>query len=237
MINSFTYNGVSSEFYGLYVGGQRTFGSPQRNITKTSIPGRNGDLIRDNGKYNNVEIAYNIVVMDDFVDTAIAVNNWLLSVVGYAELTDTYHPDHFRKAAVSGAIDYTTSAYNLTGKAQVVFDCMPQRFLLTGKVPVLQYSDFTITNPTTFASKPLIRVSGTGTCTVTIGNQIITLTNVDGYIDIDCETMNCYDDVANRNSDVILGSQGFPTLPPGDTGIALGEGTSSVRIIPRWWEL
>lgn len=65
MINSFTFNGVSSETIGLYVGGQNTFGAPQRDVTKISIPGRNGDLVRDNGKFLNSEISYNVVAMEN----------------------------------------------------------------------------------------------------------------------------------------------------------------------------
>jgi phage-related protein len=237
VINSFTFNGVSSETIGLYVGGQKTFGAPQRDVTKVSIPGRNGDLVRDNGRFLNTEIAYNVVAMDDFTETAMSVRNWLMSVKGYARLEDTYHPDHFRIARVTGTIDFETSAYNKTGKAQVVFDCRPQRFLKSGETAVILSAEGTVTNPTLFDAKPLIRVRGSGDCSVTIGNQIIAIEDVDGYVDIDCETMNCYNGTVNCNSKVTLGAQGFPVLPPGNTGIDFAGGTTSVEITPRWWEI
>jgi len=242
MINSFTFNGVSSETIGLYVGGQNTFGAPQRDVTKVSISGRNGDLVRDNGRFLNSEISYNVVAMENFAETAMAVRNWLLSVIGYARLEDTYHPDHFRMARVSDTISFETSAYNLTGKAQIVFDCKPQRFLKSGETVVSMAkngstANRTITNPTPFGSRPLIRVYGSGDGTVTVGNQIITLTGIDGYIDIDCETMNCYNGVVNCNNKVALGAQGFPVLPSGDTTFSMTGGVTRCEVTGRWWKL
>ena len=217
MINSFTFNNISTANYGLYVGGQHTFNSPQRDVTKVSIPGRNGDLVRDNGRFLNVEVAYTVVIMPDSIpaDFAEATKNLkadLLSVKGYARLEDTYQPE-------------------------VVFDCMPQLWLKSGETAQTFSASGTINNPTAFDAKPLIRVNGSGDCSVTIGNQIIAISDVDGYVDIDCETMNCYNGVENCNSKVTLGSQGFPVLHPGETGVAFAGGTTSVIITPRWWEL
>ena len=236
-INSFTFDGVSSETLGLYVGGQHTFGAPQRDVTKVSIPGRNGDLVRDNGRFLNAEIIYNLVAMKDFAETARKVRNCLLMAVGYKRLEDTYDPDHYRMARVADAISFETSAYNATGKAQISFDCMPQRFLKTGENPlVINSANGWVNNPTEFDSKPLIRVYGSGDCSITIGNQTIGLSILNNYIDIDCETMNCYNGVVNCNSKVTLGAQGYPVLHPGYTGVDVGTATV-IEIAPRWWEL
>ena len=241
-INSFTFDGVSSEDMGLYVGGQKTFGAPQRDVTKVSIPGRNGDLVRDNGRFLNSEIAYNIVAMNDFKETAQNVRNWLMSAKGYKRLEDTYHPEHYRMARVSGGIDFETGAYNATGKAQILFDCMPQRFLKLGETPMLMEAngtaeERTIINPTEFDSKPFIKVYGSGTGRLVIGNQTVYLWRIDDYLEIDSETMNCYKDVVNYNQYVEFGTRGFPTLPPGDTTIEMLGGVTRIEITGRWWEL
>ena len=238
-MNSFTFNGTSSETIGLYVGGQNTFNSPQRDVTKVSVPGRNGDLVRDNGRFLNVQVAYNVVAMNDFAATAMSVRNWLLSAIGYKRLEDTYHPNHYRMARVEDTITFETSAYNATGKAQITFDCKPQRFLKSGEEAQAFSSSGVITNPTLFESRPLIRVrcSDYGSGTVTIGNQIIHINNDEGDIYIDCETMNCYNGVVNKNNNVILGSNGFPVLGTGDTGIDFDGDVFKVDITPRWWEL
>lgn len=242
MIHSFTFNGINTEEYGLYVGGQNTFKSPQRDVTKVSIPGKNGDLVRDNGRFLNTPIAYTIVAMKDFAETATAVQNWLMSVKGYARLEDTYHPDYFRIARVSDSITFETSAYNLTGKAQIVFDCQPQKFLKTGENAITMLKNDpvegrTIVNPTLFDSKPLIRVYCTGSGTITVGNQIITISNVTGYVDIDCETQNCYNESVNCNNKVTLGTQGFPVLPSGDTTFEMTGDVTKIEVTGRWWSL
>ena len=56
MIHFLIYNGESSANYGLLVGGQKSYDTPKRDVTKYSITGRNGDLIKDNGRFENVKL-------------------------------------------------------------------------------------------------------------------------------------------------------------------------------------
>ena len=131
-MNYFIFDGESSLDYGVYIGGQNTFNAPQRDVSKVAIPGRNGDLVQDNGRFLNVQVPYNIVVMDDFRDKTDAIKAWLLSKKGYCKLVDTYHPGTYRMARVAGGINFETAAYNSTGRTQVIFDCKPERFLDSG---------------------------------------------------------------------------------------------------------
>ena len=112
MINYFTFDGESSLDYGVYIGGQDTYNAPQRDVSKVAIPGRNGELIRDNGRFLNAQVTYTIVVMDEFRDKTDAIKAWLLSKDTYVRLEDTYHPGTYRMAKVAGGIDFMTSAYN-----------------------------------------------------------------------------------------------------------------------------
>lgn len=105
----------------------------------------------------------------------------------------------------------------------------------SGEVEVKVASPVDLTNPTNFPAKPLIRVYGNGS--VRVGNTIATVqNNADGYVDIDCESMNCYDPTGGRNADVSFSGNDFPELASGDNGILL-TGPSKVEITPRWWEL
>lgn len=104
-----------------------------------------------------------------------------------------------------------------------------------GTVEVTVASPVDLTNPTNFPAKPLIRVYGNGS--VQVGNTIATVQNdADGYVDIDCESMNCYDTTGGRNADVSFSGNDFPELASGNNGILL-TGPSRVEITPRWWEL
>lgn len=105
----------------------------------------------------------------------------------------------------------------------------------SGEVEVKVASPVDLTNPTNFPAKPLIRVYGNGS--VQVGDTIATVqNNADGYVDIDCESMNCYDTTGGRNADVSFSGNDFPELASGDNGILL-TGPSRVEITPRWWEL
>ena len=105
----------------------------------------------------------------------------------------------------------------------------------SGEVEVKVASPVDLTNPTNFPAKPLIRIYGNGS--VRVGDTIAAVqNNADGYVDIDCESMNCYDPTGGRNADVSFSGNDFPELASGDNGILL-TGPSKVEITPRWWEL
>ena len=235
-LNYLIFNGESSLDHGAYIGGQQTFNAPQRDVTKVKIPGRNGDLIRDNGRWLNIEVPYNLVIMDEFRDNAGEIRRWLTEPVGYSRLEDTYHPDYFRLARVQGTIDFETAAFNLTGKTRVVFDCKPQRFLKTGEQEIAVSSGGKIYNQTQYDSKPLIRVLGTGDGTVTIGDYVISLSGFTTEVDIDCELQDCFYDGTSQNSKVALAS-GFPVLKPGNNLISFTGDVSGVRITGRWFTI
>lgn len=92
-----------------------------------------------------------------------------------------------------------------------------------------------IYNPTLFASKPLISVTGSGT--VGIGDETITIASGYDYVDIDSEIQNCYCGNQNANAAVTFSNRKFPELQPGINGISLSTGVTSVQITPRWFRL
>lgn len=237
-LNYFIFNGESSLDHGMYIGGQATFNAPQRDVSKISIPGRNGDLIRDNGRFLNIQVTYNIVVMKEFRQRTAEIREWLKSVTSYSRIEDTYNPDFYRMGVVTGGIDFETSAFNATGKAQITFDCKPERWLKSGE-DALVYDDFSenryITNLNGFDSKPLIRVFGNGTCRFSIWNYSVKIDNVSEYVDIDCEIMDCYKGAINMNNNVTLNSYGFPTIKKGKSRVTISGNTTGLEITPRWW--
>ena len=92
-----------------------------------------------------------------------------------------------------------------------------------------------IYNPTLFASKPLIRVTGAGA--VGIGDETITITSGYDYVDIDSEIQNCYCGNQNANAAVMFSNRKFPELQPGLNGVTFGTGIESVQITPRWYRI
>ena len=51
MRHSIIFGGVDSADYGIYISGEGVFNAPRRDVEMAAIPGRNGDLALDHGRY------------------------------------------------------------------------------------------------------------------------------------------------------------------------------------------
>lgn len=237
MVDYFTFDNVSSADYGVYISGTETFAVPGRARQMISVPGRNGDLIMDDGRYDNVEIRYSCFIKDDFKDHFPDFINFLAQYTSYARLYDTYHPEETRIGVPMLAFLPQTGPANASGRFTISFNCKPQRYLLSGMVETI-YSgeiDDTLTNPTTMIARPEITVYGYGR--IMVGNKSITiLQHGSPYMVIDSETMDAHYGAVNLNA--YLQATEFPTLPPGQTRIvSSGSNFDEIDITPRWWRL
>lgn len=232
MIRTLTIGGRNLADFGVYISGEGTYNAPERSITEEVVPGRNGSLIIDNGRYQNIEVSYPAFIIRDFPRNMAGLRSYLASLRGYSRLEDSYHPDEYRMAALSGGIDVQTSGYmNREGQFTLTFNCKPQRFLRSGEYAIPVTSGATVYNPTLFDAKPLIRVYGKGS--ITVNGETMEWSGSSEYVDIDCDIQDCYYMGANMNNYV---TGDFPVLSPGDNVIAF-TGSTSVRITPRWWIL
>lgn len=235
MHNYLVYNNKNITDFGVGISGSGTFSAPKRELETVSVPGRSGDLTMDNGRYNNIEITYPCYIYRDFARSFNDFRAFMLSNVGYKRLEDTYHPDEFRKAYVATNLDPKVYALNWSGEFDLTFSCMPQRFLKLGEVSITLEENSLLVNPTLFDAAPLIRVYGSGI--LGVGENTITIEDVDDYIDIDCDIQDAYYGFENYNSKITLNSGAFPKLSPGENGIAMSGDITRVDILPRWWTL
>jgi len=165
------FNGSSSKDYGIQVENPPGYHTPERDYEMVHIPGRNGDLIIDNGSYKNVNKSYNIAfgkVDGDFTLMASQVASWLNSAEGYARLEDSYEPDYYRMASFKNSLDIE-NILSQAGRVTIDFDCKPQRFLKSGDIPIIieneevdhYYSkDIIVENPTNQTAYPIIKLTG-----------------------------------------------------------------------------
>ena len=238
LFNSLTFDSNNSLNYGVYISGEGVYNAPERTVERVSIPGRNGDLIMDYGRYENIEITYPAGVFADdeqtFASNVRAFRNMLASRHTYKRLTDTYHPDEFRLAMFTSGFNLFPVNKTKAGEFNIVFDCKPQRYLTSGETGTTFTADGTISNPTAYPSQPLITVTGNGTLVVNGVSMVIGGTS---NTVIDCELMECYDGVNSKNGDVVMTPNKFPVLDSGSNVIDLSSGITKVVIVPRWWRL
>lgn len=234
MNNFFTYAGKRSLDFGVLISGSGRYNAPERNVEKTEVPGRNGDLIFDLGNFKNQIIPYPAYIKSDMPDRAREFFNYMSSLTGYQRLEDTYYPNEYLMARCITKFEVTPEGYkNRSGGFTISFDCKPQRFLKSGEDPVTYTANGKILNRTLQDAKPLLRIYGTGAGTVGIGSETITITSINTYVDIDCEIMDAFKGATNCNANVSFTDD--IVIKPGEVGIALSGNISRVDITPRWW--
>lgn len=221
---------MSSDF-GIYISGSGTFNAPERDVEVISVPGRNGDIVIDNGRFKNNTVTYPAFIRELFKERAAGARDWLCQSAEYHRLEDSYSPSFYRMARFVGPMDFSTRFLNRSAEMELIFDCKPQRFLKDGERAIAATGAIKLYNPTSYAALPLIRVYGTSGSLV-VGNTIMKISQIDEYIDLDSETKNAFKGTINCNNKV---SNSFPELAPGETGITFRGNISKIEIIPRWW--
>lgn len=233
------FNGISSEDYGIQVEHPPEYAYPQRDYNIQHVPGRNGDVVLDEGSYQNVERTYELAIgsyKGDFTVLANCISEWLHSAIGYARLEDSYEPDYYRMAFYEEAGEIE-NIYQHAGRITVNFNCKPQRFLKSGDRAVVFSGNRSIYNPTRFRSLPIITVKGTGSGVLHIGDYNISISSIGGNIIIDSSIQDCYYGTSNKNSVVEMNDKGYPQFLPGMNSISFTGGITSVEVIPKWWTL
>lgn len=234
-MSTFTYNGTTSSTYGIFVEHRPVVTFPKRVIESINVPGRSGNLLFDTGAYDNVTLTYQVAYIHSgsVRADAISIATWLYQH-DYYELSDTYDPSYYRKAVYVSPLN-VTDILNVAGRANITFDCKPQRYLLSGKSALTPAKNSSITNDYQNAL-PVITISGSGNGTVTIGNTTVTITGQTAAIVLDSERQTAESGGNNANSLISL-SNGFPVLEHGSTTVTWTGGVSSISVVPNWWTL
>lgn len=232
-MSTFTYNGTVSSTYGIFIEHRPVVTFPKRVIESINVPGRSGNLLFDTGAYDNVTVTYQIAYIHSgsVRPDAISIATWLYQH-DYYELSDTYDSGYFRKAVYVSPLN-VTDILNVAGRANITFDCKPQRYLLSGLTAITPTSGDDITNLYQPAL-PIISLTGNGT--LTVGSKTVTISGNTGTLVLDSERQTAEEGGNNANSLITL-SDGFPVLENGDTTVSWTGSIASVEIIPNWWTL
>lgn len=235
------FNNISSKDVGIEVETFPTYDLPEREYTAVHVPGRNGDVIIDNGTYKNVNREYKVSIATygvSYHQKMAAVAKWLNTPFGYARLEDSYEPDFYRLAYYKDPLSIE-NIFNEAGRGTLKFICKPQKFLKSGDIPmVFTSSNHVLYNKSGNTALPIIEVTTDNTQgTISVGGvQVTILANSGTDIILNTELQDAYNNLnANKNSYIVLNSGIFPILSPGLNGIYFSGGVRSVSIKPNWW--
>ncbi|MDR1001675.1 MAG: hypothetical protein LBL82_00170 [Oscillospiraceae bacterium] len=230
-----SFKDTSSLDLGLYIANKNSFNAPSRDMIFQNIPGRSGDLIIDNGRFNNITITYGMSAIasgeQNFTELAYNIKNWLLSESGYFRLYDSYDTDHFRYAAYSDGTEIEQELRQI-GNTSLSFNCKPFRYSFDGQNTITLSEPDTIQNAEQFTSYPYIKITGSGDITLTVGAGSYLFSGVDEYIELDSEAMIAYKGIVNQNNN--MHTPNFPKFASGDNPIAWVGNVESIEIVPRW---
>lgn len=253
-------DGVDLSTFGLYISGQGTFGSGAKEYTYYNVPGRDGAVLGVNSRLENVSVTYPGFIYANFAQNMRDLRSFLLSRSGYVRIEDDYDTTHFRMGVFEEPISPDVTPVNDAGRFDLVFNCLPQRWLKSGEtaIEVASGASATITNPTQFIAKPLISMYGYGSVEVkrygmTDGVIVTILSDVSSAVQqpyfVDCENMNVWGidgngQIVNINdvtefTDLWSSRYGAdaPILKPGINYVSVnGDNITKVEIVPRYWE-
>ena len=237
---NFTFaNEINSSDFGVFLHGGGTYSAPARKYEAISIPGRNGALTLDGGAWEDIEHSYYAFIPDNFGANVEGLRNALMRHNGMKRLTDTFHMGEFYLARYMRGLEPDVAPNGVAGEMTITFVRDPRRFLTSGEIAITNefYADvynFTIDNPTPYASRPLIRVYGEGTLGVN-GEPVTINFAPNAYTAIDSELQEIYYETTNLGMFVELDE--FPTLAPGTNTITVSGDIIRVTVVPRWFIL
>ena len=219
----FIFKNISSEDY-LMVNKLPPILKAQKNIEKIEIEGRDGFLTIDKNSYKGIPKPIECTIMD--LEQLDFICNWL---DGTGEVIFSNEPDKIYKATIINQIEFKKIAW-VFHSLLIQFDCQPHKYSITNEIITLK-SAGTLYNSGGTISKPIIVIYGTGNITLMINSQTIKLTNIDGYVTINSDLMDCYKDTLLKNNNM---DGDFPVLEIGENHISWSGTVTRVEITPNW---
>lgn len=167
IFNSLTFGGIDSADYGIFISGEGVFNAPERAVEMIKVPGRNGAIALDQGRYENIDIEYPSGTFGaDQTDFRVKLRQFVSALkaqVGYQRLSDTYHPDEYRMGIFIEAVEVEPANINTAGEFKLIFNCKPQRWLTSGEEEAVVSNGGDVINPTLFDAEPKFAIEGHGT--------------------------------------------------------------------------
>lgn len=209
---------------------------PQRDITKTHIPGRSGDVIQDNGCFLNVTRTYKVGCPD--ITGNFDKIKKMITQIGYQTLVDSYDPLFYRFAAVTNEISFEEELLDV-GHANLTFDCEPYKYDITGKISKSVSTDSsaltTLSNPYDHSALPRLYITAArgASLTIMLNSKSFSFKMPTGFsnVNIDSGSESCY--FTSNNLNDCYGSDTWPELTPGENKICVLN-AQSAKIFPNW---
>lgn len=259
MRHSFTYNGIDLRTVGFFIATAPKYQIAKRNFDFTSVYGKNGGVIADNGLFDNVEMQFEvnsypyIVPNESNAELVRAFAEWLTVWDGeYKIFRDTYSPGYFTKAICTG-VEPIEEVAPLCLSTTINFSRVPFWYsdlgqeIIRPKLTSTQTAEIEIYNSENYTAKPKITIINEGSTvnalTLTVnGGQTLNIhgTSYDRII-LDSEKQSAYFNNYKNLANSCISCVKFPELKSGCNVIKLSATAtgafSAVEIVPNFRRL
>lgn len=221
-----SFRGVRSDSIGLMIEKMPSHKRAEARHTEYEIPGRDGVLHVLDG-YNAFDMQVIVTMINADASLRQTVNAW---ADGTGNLFTSDDTSKCYRASALKEVAYTRRKYG--GKyydtAKITFRCQPFMYETMPKVYTFTQSG-TIVNLGNYPSLPLIKVTGSGDCSFSIGGQSVVLTGVTRPVLLDCEAGYAY----TENGAVTMQGN-FPEIALNDSAVEIGSNITSLEIQGNW---
>jgi len=241
----FTFNGRSSKDFNLLIQNNFEVEPGGTDVSYTSIPGRNLDIVNPNNRYNNGTLKYECFVdirwfnqsfYKDLSELKRDLVYWLEvseNYSGYSKLIDNLDENYYYLARLSKT---PTMSFISSKCANITleFNVGPVKYRLDSQNYQPIVSGDMLLNPEPLCSYPIIKVEGTGSFDLTLNGVTYKITDLGGLTYIDSTKHRVYDDSKLKNNVAIFPNYQYPILNYGKNTISWNNENAEVSILLNW---
>ena len=227
---------------GAFVWGAGQYSAPARSVDFIEVPGRNGDLLIDNGNYTNTTAIFDVVITKDVAENTDRLKYLLYSQKGYQKLYDSDLKGFYRMASFNDGFEILS---NEGGVVRIEFDCKPFKYDIVGEEIITvggNLGRFYLDNPYFEDARPLFKVYTDVVieneyCYIDVNGKTISFprSGMNGLI-IDTNLQYAYRDLGNsgiQNCNSVVNTTDV-SLRGGQNELSFHGAIKSVEIVPRW---
>lgn len=235
----FVLNGKHSEEFNVFMRNRPVSTSSGRVIELREREG-NDSIVIDKAYYKNtnkkIECYYKAPTLEDVQEYEDRITAWL-DMGSYSDFIAYFDPQYIYQAIVIDAPTFkgTRKTGNIV-PFEFTLSLRPFKDNRLGRFSKLLDNSEIIINEQKYASKPLIKLTGSGDASFFINEKEFKLKGLDRELIIDSKIEESYRllDEVLEHQDRVTEFLDFPELAPGENTISWTNNINSFEITPRW---